>query len=106
MLKYTGHADFQKMEISIYGDGYSKDISIDLSKAPFGLKWAGFYPKNVIISEASALEKAITLTGDNLIIAFLEAPPEVDFSKQTITESPAGRVQLTLYFVYGTGVAE
>jgi hypothetical protein len=107
MLKYTGSANFEKLSIRIYGDGYSKDVTIDLSKAPFNLAWKGFYPKNAVVSNISpGMAKSVTLSGDNLMIIFSEPPPETIFPDATvpITGAPSTKLAFDVYFVYGTGV--
>jgi hypothetical protein len=106
MIKYTGSATYESVKLRMFGDGYTKDISIDLSKAPFNISFKGFFPKNVVISSVSSgSPKAVTINGDNLIILFEEPPPQVDLA-HTMTESPAGRVVFDLYFIYGTGVED
>jgi len=109
MLKYTGSADFEKLHIKIFGDGYSKDASIDLSKAPFNLAFKGFPPKNVVVSNVSpGMAKSVTLNGDLLMIIFTEPPPETVFptSESPISESPKTKLEFDVHFFYGTGVAE
>ena len=109
MLKYTGSGNYEKLSIRIFGDGYSKDVTIDLSKAPFNIAWKGFYPKNAVVSNISpGMAKAVTLNGDSLMIIFSEAPPETIFPDSTtaITGSPETKLAFEIYFVYGTGVAE
>lgn len=106
MLKYTGSANYEKVDIRLFGDGYTKDVSIDLSKPPFNLAFKGFYPKNVVIANVSpGLPKSVTMNGDNLIIIYTVPPTAVEFT-DTITAPPENRSVFSLYFVYGTGVAE
>jgi hypothetical protein len=109
MLKYTGSANYEKLSIRIYGDGYSKDVTIDLSKAPFNIAWKGFYPKNAIVSNISpGMTKSVVLSGDSLMIIFTEPPPETIFpdASTAITGTPETRLAFEIYFVYGTGVSE
>lgn len=107
MLKYTGTADFTKLSIKIYGDGYSKDVAIDLSKAPFNLAFKGFFPKNVVVSNISpGLAKSVTLNGDLLMIVFAEPPVETVFpdALTSITGPFEDKLHFDIYFAYGTGV--
>lgn len=104
MIKYTGEGDFTKINLRLYGDGITKDVSIDLSKPPFNLNFLGFYPKNVGVSNINpGLAKSVTINGNNLLVVFNEPPAKVEFDAN-ITDVPENRLSFTVYFVYGTGI--
>jgi hypothetical protein len=104
MLYYTGDGDYASINLRIFGDGVTKDIVIDLSKPPFNLKFAGFYPKLVGVTNASpGLPKSVTISNDQLMIIFTETPPAAVFTDPMI-DVPENRLSFTVYFVYGTGI--
>jgi hypothetical protein len=105
MIKYTGEGNFTSINLRLFGDGITKDLSIDLSKPPFNLNFLGFYPKNVGVTNVSpGLAKSVSINGNNLLVVFNEPPPAVVFNP-TITDVPENRLSFTIYFVYGTGVS-
>lgn len=107
MLKYTGTADLNEARIGIWGDGVTKDVTINLTKAPFNIDWKGMYPKNVNIENiAASTVKTVTLTSSSLIIIFQDPPPNANWealSDPTIPFEKPSR-SFSVQFIYGTGV--
>jgi hypothetical protein len=109
MLKYTGTGTLQEASIGIWGDGYSKDVTINLTKAPFNIDWKGFYPKNVNIENIGASTvKTVTLSGSSLIIIFQDPPPDADWAAlaDPLVPFPKPSRSFVVQFIYGTGLEE
>lgn len=105
MLYYTGEGDFTFITIRIFGDGVTKDVVLDLSKPPFNLKFAGYYPKDVyVVNVNPGLPKTVTINNDQLMIIFDEIPPAVK-AEDVLIGPPENRLEFKVYFVYGTGIA-
>lgn len=107
MLKFIGTGDLQEASIGIYGDGITKDVTINLTKAPFNIDWKGFYPKNINIENIGASTvKTVTLSSSNLIIIFEEPPPEADWEalSDPLVSFPKPSRSFKVHFIYGTGL--
>jgi hypothetical protein len=106
MLKYVGKGDLNAVNIRIYGDGYSNEILIDVTKAPFMLDFGQgnklFYPKNIDIANISGSPQPsdITFTAGLLQVVFDSAPPLADFD-QSPDPHPTPHVSFTVNFIYG-----
>lgn len=106
MLKYVGSGDLNTVNIRIYGDGYSNEVIIDLTKAPFMLDFGQgnklFYPKNVDIANiaGSPQPSEIGFGSGQLQVVFDTAPPAADFS-HTTDPHPTPYVSFTVNLIYG-----
>jgi hypothetical protein len=107
MLKYTGTGNLQEASIGIWGDGLTKDVTVNLSKAPFNINWQGFFPKNINIENVGASTvKTVTLDGSTLIIIFEEPPPDTDWTALSDPTKPFPKPSRSfmVQFIYGTGL--
>jgi hypothetical protein len=107
MLKFIGVGNLQEASVGIYGDGVERDVTINLTKAPFNIDWKGFYPKNINIENIGASTvKTVTLNGSTLIIQFDEVPPNVDWEalSDPLVPFPKPSRSFKVHFIYGTGL--
>jgi len=101
MIKFTGSANYEGASIRMFGDGVTKNVSMDLSKAPFNMSFKGYAPTDIVVHNISpGMAKSITLNGDVVTIRFETPPPKVEVVP-IMTEAPEGRLSFELHFVYG-----
>lgn len=111
MLKYVGSGDLNVVNIRIYGDGYSNEILIDLTKAPFKFDWGQgnklFYPKSIDISNiaGSPQPSDITFNAGTLQVVFDTPPPAADFTHSP-EPHPTPHVSFTVNLIYGMQITK
>jgi len=98
-LKYTGFGDTYSATITIFGDGTSTSVAMDMTMSPFDISFSKGGPTGAFLA-SEAYDPSATISfdpsGSMLTVNFDSAPPAVDFSHHT----PGGR-QLLVKFLYG-----
>lgn len=97
-LRYTGHADPWSANITIFGDGTSTTVVIDLSKPPFSVDFTANQPSLVYEATGLPSDKTMSLNGNILTITFNTAPPAASFGS---TRGGAPNILINPRFVYG-----
>jgi hypothetical protein len=101
MISYTGNATESEATILIFGDGASKSVTIDLTKAPFGVKFIPNPARAVgfVYAEDQSELDTVDFVQGKVVITFVDAPGETNFD---YAEGQVGvpRTRVELYFVY------
>jgi hypothetical protein len=102
MIRYTGEGDLSKVNIRLFGNGVTKSVAIDLSKAPFKMTFSGYTPINAVVQNISVgMAKSISISGDILTVRFETPPPKVEVGP-IMTQAPQNVLSFQVYFLYGS----
>lgn len=117
-ITYRGTGSPAEVNIFLYGDGNSKLVDVDLSKAPFCLDFKGNIPSGVfLVGEQSTssssypdlvnvLIYAGTPPSGRLLLEFESPLPAVIYGPATQVGGASPLINLIFRFAYGGVVAE
>jgi hypothetical protein len=100
MISYTGQSDQFQATIIIFGDGGSKSVTIDLTKAPFAIK-PPFAPARAVgfVQGDKVRISTIDIINGKLVIVFENAPEKTNWD-YAIDSAGAPRTRIDVYFIY------
>jgi hypothetical protein len=99
-LKFTGNASPSNANVTIYGDGTSTAVDIDLAKAPFNVDFKGLAPSSAFLDTSNTSGVSLSLNRDKLTVTFATAPSATDFNSPG-SGQPSPRAELSIEFIYG-----